>query len=60
MQWKGVWSDRETYSEGCLVTRSGALWLSKRASLGARPGDDGDAWVLIVKSGSFSSVRGAS
>ena len=56
-EWAGTWKRETTFHRGQLATDRGALWLAK-CSTTTRPGEDAYQWVLIVKSGSFSSVRG--
>jgi hypothetical protein len=46
---RGVHIAGDTYTEGALVTRSGALWLCLRSTTQG-PGQSAD-WKLIVKSG---------
>jgi hypothetical protein len=56
-EWKGVYQSDVTYASGSLTTKSGSLWLATRATA-AVPGTD-ESWRLIVKSGSYSGIRGA-
>lgn len=58
VEWAGTWRRETTFHRGQLTTHRGELWLARRSSTGTTPGDDGDAWTLIVKAGAFG-VRGA-
>jgi len=50
VHWAGVYRTGETYPEGCLVTRSGGLWLSMRPT-GDVPGLGASPWKLVCKGG---------
>jgi hypothetical protein len=50
LQYRGVFEDGQVYGPGCLVTKSGSLWLCLAATTVA-PGSDSANWRLIVKQG---------
>lgn len=52
VQYRGTWSDTQTYAEHEAVTHAGSLWIARSASIGQRPGMNPSAWQLAVKRGS--------
>ena len=49
--YKGVWSETQTYGRGALVTHAGSMWHAQSASVSRRPGSDSSIWLLAVKRG---------
>jgi hypothetical protein len=45
----GVWESGRAYKFSNFCTDRGALWHCQRDATTSRPGDDGDAWRLVVK-----------
>ena len=54
LKWAGVWHDGLRCTEGELVTNRGSLWLCTSLTHD-RPGDNANAYRLIVKNGSHSA-----
>lgn len=53
----GVWRAQTKYSEGCLVTHDGSLWIARSDSANVRPGST-HSWQLAARRGS-DAPRGA-
>jgi hypothetical protein len=47
-KYTGIYEAGREYMPKNFVTCSGAMWTCLRATT-SRPGDDGDAWRLVVK-----------
>ena len=50
LKYAGIHVEGQAYAECQLVTRSGGLWMSTKAT-STTPGTPGSQWRLIVKSG---------
>lgn len=56
-EYRGIHRDGEVYHQAAMVTRDGALWFAKVATM-TKPGSSPD-WQLIVKSGNAPQQRTA-
>jgi hypothetical protein len=50
LKWGGIYVDGQEYQEAQLVTRSGSLWVSTKATT-TTPGSPESDWRLVVKKG---------